>query len=115
MNTKPFSRSERVEQQVLKTINQILTKDLDLRKYGFLTFSDVKMTSDLKHANLYFSVINPTKDIKMITKELNLLVPTFRKFLSSTLKLRSTPTLRFIYDDSFEQFQKMNELMKKID
>jgi len=46
---------------------------------------------------------------------LNLLVPTFRKYLSTSLKLRSTPTLRFIYDDSFEQFQKINELMKKID
>ena len=115
MNTKPFSRSERVEQQVLKTINQILSKDLDLRKYGFLTFSDVKMTSDLKHVNLFYSIINPTKDLKIINKELNLLVPTFRKYLSTSLKLRSTPTLRFIYDDSFEQFQKINELMKKID
>ena len=112
MNTKPFSRSERVEQQVLKTINQILSKDLDLRKYGFLTFSDVKMTSDLKHANLFYSIINPTKDLKIINKELNLLVPTFRKYLSMSLELRSTPTLKFIYDDSFEQFQKINELMK---
>ena len=86
MNTKPFARSERVEQQVLKTINQILSKDLDLRKYGFLTFSDVKMTSDLKHANLFYSIINPTKDLKIINKELNLLVPTFRKYLSMSLK-----------------------------
>ena len=39
MNTKPFSRSERVEQQVLKTINQILSKDLDLRKYGSVPHS----------------------------------------------------------------------------
>ena len=115
MNTKPYSRSERVEQEVLKTINQILSKDLDLRKYGFLTFSSVKMTSDLKHANLFYSIINPTKDLKIINKELNLLVPTFRKYLSMSLKLRSTPTLKFIYDDSFEQFQKINELMKKID
>ena len=84
MNNKPFSRSERVSQQVLKTINDILTREMDLRKYGFITFSSVKMTADLKHATLYFSVINPTKKIEIINKELNLLVPVFRKFLSAS-------------------------------
>ena len=70
MNNKPFSRSERVSQQVLKTINDILTREMDLRKYGFITFSSVKMTADLKHATLYYSVLNPTKEIKIINKEL---------------------------------------------
>ena len=103
MNNKPFSRSERVSQQVLKTINDILTKEMDLRKYGFITFSSVKMTADLKHATLYYSVLNPTKKIEIINEDLNLLVPVFRKFLSSSLKLRSTPTLKFFYDDSFDK------------
>lgn len=115
MNNKPFSRSERVSQQVLKTINDILTREMDLRKYGFITFSSVKMTADLKHATLYYSVLNPTKKIEIINEELNLLVPVFRKFLSSSLNLRSTPTLKFFYDDSFEQFEKIDKLIKKID
>ena len=115
MNNKPFSRSERVSQQVLKTINDILSREMDLRKYGFITFSSVKMTADLKHANLYYSIINPTKKIEIINEELNLLVPVFRKFLSSSLNLRSTPTLKFFYDDSFEQFEKIDRLIKEID
>ena len=115
MNNKPFSRSERVSQQVLKTINDILTREMDLRKYGFITFSSVKMTADLKHATLYYSVLNPTKKIEIINEELNLLVPVFRKFLSQSLNLRSTPTLKFFYDDSFEQFEKIDKLIKKID
>ena len=115
MNNKPFSRSERVSQQVLKTINDILTREMDLRKYGFITFSSVKMTADLKHANLYYSIINPTKKIEIINEELNLLVPVFRKFLSSSLNLRSTPTLKFFYDDSFEQFEKIDRLIKDIE
>ena len=115
MNNKPFSRSERVSQQVLKTINDILTREMDLRKYGFITFSSVKMTADLKHATLYYSVLNPTKKIEIINQELNLLVPVFRKFLSASLNLRSTPTLKFFYDDSFEQFEKIDKLIKEID
>ena len=73
MNTKPFSRVERVEQELLKRVNQILSKDVDLRKYGFLTFSSIKMTADLKHANIFYSIINPTKEIELINTELNLL------------------------------------------
>ena len=73
------------------------------------------MTADLKHATLYYSVINPTKKIEIINEELNLLVPVFRKFLSASLSLRSTPTLKFFYDDSFEQFEKIDKLIKEID
>ena len=93
----------------------ILTREMDLRKYGFITFSSVKMTADLKHATLYYSVLNPTKKIEIINEELNLLVPVFRKFLSASLNLRSTPTLKFFYDDSYEQFEKIDKLIKKID
>jgi len=35
--------------------------------------------------------------------------------LSASLNLRSTPTLKFFYDDSFEQFEKIDKLIKKID
>ena len=107
MNTKPFSRVERVEQELLKIINQILSKDIDLRKYGFLTFSSIKMTADLKHANVFYSIINPTKDIELIDKELNEMVPIFRKNIASQIKLKFMPTLRFIYDNSFEEFEKI--------
>ena len=89
MNTKPFSRVERVEQELLKIINQILSKDVDLRKYGFLTFSSIKMTADLKHANVFYSI-------------------------ASQIKLKFMPTLKFIYDNSFEEFEKINKLINKI-
>ena len=114
MNTKPFSRIERVEQELLKIINQILSKDIDLRKYGFLTFSSIKMTADLKHANIFYSIINPAKDIELIDKELNEMVPIFRKHIASQIKLKFMPTLKFIYDNSFEEFEKINKLINKI-
>tara|TARA_B100000029_G_scaffold135500_1_gene129968 strand:+ start:2295 stop:2642 length:348 start_codon:yes stop_codon:yes gene_type:complete len=114
VNTKPFSRVERVEQELLKIINQILSKDVDLRKYGFLTFSSIKMTADLKHANVFYSIINPNKDIELIDKELNEMVPIFRKHIASQIKLKFMPTLKFIYDNSFEEFEKINKLINKI-
>lgn len=114
MNNKPFSRAERVEKQLLKVVNELILHEIDIRKLGFITFSTVKVTSDLKHANIFFSVINPSRTVESIAKNLNELVPLFRKSLSRTIKLKTVPTLKFFYDDSFEQFQKINELMKKI-
>ena len=81
MNNKPFSRAERVSQQVLKTINEIISRDLDLRKYGFITFSSVKMTSDLKHANLYYSVINPKMNLEKINEDFE--IENFELFCSA--------------------------------
>ena len=112
MNTKPFSRVERVEQELLKIVNQILLKDVDLRKYGFLTFSSIKMTADLKHTNIFYSIINPTKEIELIDR--NDMVPLFRKHVAAQIRLKFTPTLKFIYDNSFEEFEKINNLISKI-
>jgi|TARA_B110000014_G_C20119392_1_gene592479 ribosome-binding factor A len=114
VNIKPFSRVERVEQELLKIVNQILSKDIDLRKYGFLTFSSIKMTADLKHANIFYSIINPTKEIELINTELNNMVPLFRKHVAAQIRLKFTPTLKFIYDNSFEEFEKINNLINKI-
>lgn len=54
-------------------------------------------------------------NLEKINEEINNLVPVFRKNLSLSLNLRSTPTLKFFYDDSFEQFEKIDKLIKKID
>ena len=114
MNIKPFSRVERVEQELLKIVNQILSKDIDLRKYGFLTFSSIKMTADLKHANIFYSIINPTIKKIIINTLLNDMVPLYRKHVAAQIRLKFTPTLKFIYDNSFEEFEKINNLINKI-
>ena len=69
------------------------------------------MTSDLKHANLFYSIINPTKDLKIINKELNLLVPTFRKYQSFTafvegwgLYSEELGEFMNLYDDPYDKF-----------
>ena len=91
--------------------------------YKFIHFDKgPKITSftyeDKDKVNFYYSkpfyrILD--KKIEIINEELNLLVPVFRKFLSASLNLRSTPTLKFFYDDSFEQFEKIDKLIKKID
>ena len=72
------------------------------------------MTADLKHENIFYSIINPAKDIELIDKELNEMVPIFRKHIASQIKLKFMPTLKFIYDNSFEEFEKINKLINKI-
>ena len=114
-HNKPYDRIERVNNQILDILGGILNKNIDLNYLGFFTFTKVDVSRDLRIAKVFYSIINPTKKIEIINEELNLLVPVFRKFLSSSLNLRSTPTLKFFYDDSFEQFEKIDRLIKDID
>ena len=57
-STKPYSRSERVEKQILEIISSIALKNINLSYLGFITFTSVDMSPDLKNAKIYYSVLN---------------------------------------------------------
>ena len=114
MNNKPFSRAERVEKQLLKVVNELILHEIDFRKLGFITFSSVKVTSDLKHAKVFFGVVNEKMSIKNITIELNKKSKAFRKYLGQEMTTKFTPKIRFFYDDSLEYTEKLDQLFNNL-
>jgi len=115
LNTdKPYRRTDRVGAQIQEILAEIVTRHLNLSHLGFITFSHVDLTPDLKIAHIYYSVLKPLKSSKDIQRELTGKVKVFRKYLAPELRLKQIPELQFRYDDSYERQDHLNEVLKKI-
>ena len=112
---KPYNRLDRVNKQVLDILSGILLKDIDLNHLGFITFTKVLVSNDLRNAKVFYSIINETMPIESIDIELNKHRKPFKKYMSPQLKLKNTPDLRFYHDDTLEYTEHVSKIMSNLD
>ncbi len=111
---RPYPRTVRVAQQIQAILGEIATKHIDLSHLGFITFTHVNLTADLKQAQVYYSVIKPLRSLSEIQREFKRLKKAFKKFLAPELTLKNTPELTFFYDDTFDYSEHLETIFKKI-
>lgn len=111
-----ISRKDKLAEQIKKDLSEICNKHrLDFFNNEFLTITEVIVTADLGLAKVFISPLKAeTKNSIMEAFEINHFQ--IKKMLASKLKnqLRKMPELRFVYDDSFERAQRLDEVFKKI-
>ncbi len=111
-SNKPYKRSERVEKQILEIISSIAIKNIDLSSLGFITFTDVDISPDLKNAKVFFSVLNQKLPDDELEIKINRKQKAFKKFLSPELHLRTTPKIQFVNDKNLSYQEKISNLLK---
>lgn len=114
ISERPFNRTDRVANEIQNILGLIQTQYIDLSNLGFITFTKVIASSDLKHAKVFFGVVNEKMSIKNITIELNKKSKAFRKYLGQEMTTKFTPKLRFFYDDSLEYSEKLDQLFNNL-
>ena len=114
MNNRPYSRSDRYGHELKKLLGEIISSELDTSKVGFSTVTAVKMTNDLRIAKVYISVLNSDKKSKEIETFFNSRAKFLRGEIGNYLTSKSIPELRFYYDDTEEEAEKINRLISKI-
>ena len=113
ISNKPYSRSERVGKQILEIISSIAIKNIDLSPLGFITFTNVDVSPDLKNAKIFYSAYKKKVSDDALYKALNKKQKAFKKFLGPELHLRSIPKIHFYSDDKFNYIQKIDRLLKE--
>ena len=109
---KPYSRSERVEKQILDIMCSIMAKSIDLSYLGFVTFTKVDISPDLKNAKIFYSVINQKFSDSEINIQINKKQKAFKKYLSPELNLRHIPKVHFYLDETFTYTEKIDRLLE---
>ena len=112
---RPYKRSTRVGEQILKIVTDTAAKHIDLNYLGFITFTGIDISPDLRFAKIYFSVLNPTDNSQNIEYKINDISKRFKKYLGLEMRIKNIPDLRFIYDKSTDYAEKMNQMIQSID
>ncbi len=100
-------RLQRLADQIQRALAVLIRDEInDPRLTGLVTISSVKVSPDLGYADIYVTVLEPNQDTAMTKEEhaasLDVLKGAsgfLRSHLSGILKTRTTPRLRFHYDE----------------
>ena len=114
MNIKPYKRTERFGHELKRILGDILIREVDSSKIGFVTISDVKVARDLKSANVYFSVINSSESKEKAEKFFRNNNKFIKGILGRSIRAKSIPDLKFFYDDTYQQAEKIDRLISNL-
>lgn len=107
MNTK----SERMGGILLKEISEIIQFELKDPKVGFVTITDVKVSSDLSIAKVYVSFLGKEERKEAGMKALKRSKGFLRSELAKRLTIRKTPDLVFLHDESLEKGNRIERIL----
>ena len=114
MPNKNNNRMGRIDEEYRKELSQIISYDLkNPNVTGMISVTKVKVTTDLKYAKVYVSILN-SKNIKETMEGLKKSSGFIRSELAKRINLRNTPEVIFEIDDSIEYGAKIDSILKEI-
>lgn len=105
------SRMRRVDEAVRAVLSDVITQDLKDPRVGFVTVTAVKTSPDLRHARVYVSVLGDATAREESLTGLRSAHGYLQKRVAGELRLKHTPTLDFLYDDSVDHGMRIGELL----
>ena len=110
-STKAFPRSKRVAQQIQRSLSELIRREIRDPRLGMVTLTEVRMSSDLSYATIYYSVLNAQRDEAQ--EVLSSAAEILRGPLGRALGLRHAPELRFVTDELIEGGARLSALIQK--
>lgn len=107
-------RAHRIGEQIHKEISSLLLRGLKDPRIGFVTITNVKVTSDLSLARVYFTAMGDETVRINSEKGLQSAAAFLRRELGKRLSLRYIPALLFVFDSSLEYGNRIESLLRQI-
>lgn len=110
---KSFHRTDRISAQLRRDLGTLVHNAV--REHGLpsVSVSDVEVTRDLAHAKVFFTALDPAKS-KEALKGLQEQAREIRFQLAHAMKLRHVPELHFLYDDSVDRGERIEQLLRDL-
>lgn len=108
---REFSRNERLGNQVLRTLNELLRFETKDPRLELVSLTAVDLSRDLSVAQVFFSMLDPNADPAMVKEGLDRASGFLRGRLGREIKIRHVPELRFVHDDSAAEGQRISDLI----
>lgn len=112
-HNRGFARVDRVKEQILRELAEMIRKDLKDPRTGFVTLTEVDVTRDYAHAKVYFTVLDEATR-EETQKVLDSSVGFLRKELGKRISLFNTPQLHFVYDESVVRGMNLSRLIDQV-
>jgi len=110
----PYKRSDRLGELILAEISDLVTRDIKDPRIGFVTFTRVEMSDDLRYAKVLVSSLGSEQEKARTVQGLSSATGYIRRHLGRALHLRYTPEITFLIDESLEHGAKIAQLLRQL-
>lgn len=110
-------RVQRVAEQIRAELSEILRDEVRDPRIHLLTITRIKLAVDLGAATIFYSPLGEDPDAARraeLTEAMRSVSGFLRRRLAGRMKLRHTPELRFVLDDSIAEGSHMLSLIRSI-
>lgn len=113
MNNAPVSRAERVGAEIAHALASAIERECSDPRLYLVTVTGVRMSPDLKYAQVSVSSANPATDGATVIAALVHAASRLRRSLARAVRLRVVPRLDFRWDNSGERRQHLEALIAR--
>ena len=109
------ARTDQIDELLRQEIAEIVTREVADPRVGFATITDVETSPDLRHAQVWVSVIGQPKERHTTIEALGRAMPFVRRELGHRLRLKRIPELHVHLDDTAERGTRVLRLLHEIE
>ena len=106
-------RQARLGDRIRVILAERLEKGLRDPRLGFVTITDVRVTGDLQHASVFFTVLGDAEERAASAEALKSATGMLRREVGKQLNVRLTPSLEFIPDAIPENADHISALLRE--
>jgi len=107
-------RMRRVDEAMREVLSAAVS-DLKDPRVGFVTVTDVRTSPDLRRARVYVSVLGDHDARHATLAGLGSAHGVLQGRVAHELRMKRTPTLDFVYDDTAERADRLGRLMHELE
>jgi ribosome-binding factor A len=107
-------RTARLDELLRQEISSVITREVHDPRVGFVTVTDVEVAADLRHANVWVSIIGGDDERRETMRVLGRAMPYVRHHLGS-LRLRRIPELHLKEDRTAERGTRVLRILDELE
>ncbi len=111
---KQYKRSDRLANQILRDISELMASEMRDTFPGMVTFTHVKLSDDLRYAKVYYSYLGNEGGHERVGAYLTNEAGRIRSLVGKNLRLRYIPEFLFKFDESIEHGVRIEQLLNEI-
>jgi ribosome-binding factor A len=108
-------RVERLSEQLRILISDILEKDVSDPRLEFVNINGVRLAKDGSFATVFYSMLGSETAVEECMAAMDSASGFIRRELSARMSLRTVPKLRFHYDRSMEEGEKVLGILREFE
>ncbi len=108
-----IARQRRIESELQRTLAELVAREVKDPRVGNVTITAIRMAPDMSTARVFFTPFASQHSPEEVQAGLTHAGGFLRGEVGRRLRLRHTPRLEFVFDDSFDKAAKLTELIDR--